>query len=233
MRPWSRLTSSTSTARPGGSTGLPARRAPRSSMCSEVRGFPSPSDTREDRTSPPVAASSREAGAASSGYPRGPDTGRGHKRSTRGLSYAPAHGLRPSQAKPAPPSSMKRFLTAQLAACAIALLALPAMADENPPPPQSSSAQTEPAARSSVSTTVVVAVPVVSTGHLVPDLFLNLFALGVEVAAIHSIEERHSPARSRGAFREGRRRRTIPKAAPRRADRRTRSARATREGATS
>ena len=65
---------------------------------------------------------------------------------------------------------MKRFLTAQLAACAIALLALPAMADENPPPPQSSSAQTESAARSSVSTTVVVAVPVVSTGHLVPDL---------------------------------------------------------------
>src|SRR5207237_3136280 len=144
-------------------------------MCSEVRGFPSPSDTREDRTSPPAAASSREAGAASSGYPRGPDTGRGHKRSTRGLSYAPAHGLRPSRAKPAPPpmlravalrpSPMKRFLTAQLAACAIALLALPAMADENPPPPQSSSAQTGPAARSSVSTTVVVAVPVVSTGH--------------------------------------------------------------------
>jgi len=86
---------------------------------------------------------------------------------------------------------MKPFLTAQLAACAIALLARPAAADENPPPPPASSAQTAPAARSSVSTTVVVAVPVVSTGHLIPDLFLNLFALGVEVAAIHSIEEQH------------------------------------------
>jgi hypothetical protein len=86
---------------------------------------------------------------------------------------------------------MKRFFTAQLAACAIALPALRAAADENPPPPASSSAQAAPAARSSVSTTVVIAAPVVSTGHLVPDLFLNLFALGVEVAAIHSIEEQH------------------------------------------
>src|SRR5207237_426418 len=82
------------------------------------------------------------------------------------------------------PSPMKRFVTAQLAACAIALPALRAAADENPPPPPAS-AETAPAARSSVSTTVVVAAPVVvSTGHLVPDLFLNLFALGVQVEAL-------------------------------------------------
>jgi hypothetical protein len=87
---------------------------------------------------------------------------------------------------------MKRFVTAQLAACAIALPALRAAADENPPQaPANSSAQTAPASRSSVSTTVVVAAPVVSTGHLVPDLFLNLFALGVEISAIHAIEEQH------------------------------------------
>jgi hypothetical protein len=86
---------------------------------------------------------------------------------------------------------MKRFITAQLAACAIALPALRASADENPQPPASSSAQTAPASRSTVSTTVVVAAPVVSTGHLIPDLFLNLFALGVEISAIHAIEEQH------------------------------------------
>jgi hypothetical protein len=86
---------------------------------------------------------------------------------------------------------MKRSLTAQLAACAIALPALRAAADENPPAPATGSAQAAPAQRSSVSTTVVVAGPVVSTGHLVPDLFLNLFALGVQVSAIHAIEEQH------------------------------------------
>jgi len=88
---------------------------------------------------------------------------------------------------------MKRFLTAQLAACVVALPALRAVAEENPQPPAPpASAQTAPATRSTVSTTVVVAAPVVSTGHLVPDLFLNLFALGVEVAAIQSIEEHHA-----------------------------------------
>jgi hypothetical protein len=86
---------------------------------------------------------------------------------------------------------MKPFLTAQLAACAIVLPALRAAADENPPPPANAQTAPAPAPRSTVSTTVVVAAPVVSTGHLVPDLFLNLFALGVEVAAIHSIEEQH------------------------------------------
>jgi len=90
---------------------------------------------------------------------------------------------------------MKRFLTAQLAACVIALPALRAAAEENPqPPPPPASAQTAAAPRSTVSTTVVVSAPIVSTGHLVPDLFLNLFALGVEVAAIHSIEEQHDAA---------------------------------------
>jgi hypothetical protein len=86
---------------------------------------------------------------------------------------------------------MKRFLTAQLAACAIALPAVRAAADENPQPPTSGTAQAAPAPRSTVSTTVVVAGPVVSTGHLIPDLFLNLFALGVQVSAIHAIEEQH------------------------------------------
>lgn len=91
---------------------------------------------------------------------------------------------------------MKRFLTAQLAACVVALPALRAAAQEDPQPPPANAPAAPapaPAPRSTVSTTIVVSAPVVSTGHLVPDLFLNLFALGVEVAAIHSIEEQHHP----------------------------------------
>jgi hypothetical protein len=83
---------------------------------------------------------------------------------------------------------MKRIFSA-LAACAIALPALRASADESSKSaPQASSTQAQTS--SSVSTTVVVAAPVVvSTGHLVPDLFLGLFALGAQIAAIHEIEE--------------------------------------------
>jgi hypothetical protein len=83
---------------------------------------------------------------------------------------------------------MKRIFTA-LAACAIALPPLRASADESPKSaPESSSTQAQTS--SSVSTTIVVSAPVVvSTGHLVPDLFLGLFALGVQIAAIHEIEE--------------------------------------------
>src|SRR4051794_5428022 len=83
---------------------------------------------------------------------------------------------------------MRRVVTAQLAACAIAFSAVRASADENPqPPPPPSSAQASP--RTTVSTTVVVTAPIVATGHLIPDLFISLFALGAEVAAIHAIDE--------------------------------------------
>jgi hypothetical protein len=87
---------------------------------------------------------------------------------------------------------MNRVLTAHLVACAIALPAMRAAADDSPqPPPPAPSTEAQTASRTRVSTTIVVAAPIVSTGHLVPDLFLSLFALGAQVAAIHEIEEQH------------------------------------------
>jgi hypothetical protein len=91
---------------------------------------------------------------------------------------------------------MKRVITA-LAAFAVALPAMRALADDDPrPPPASSGAEssTTQGPAVSTSTTVVIAAPIVATGHFLPDLFINLFALGAEISAIHAIEEHHQAA---------------------------------------
>jgi len=89
---------------------------------------------------------------------------------------------------------MRRFPTAPLAACAIALVSLRASADDSAAPQSEQSAPAQPQTRTVVTTTIVVAAPVVSTGHFLPDLFFNLFALGAEATAIHAIEAQHREA---------------------------------------
>jgi hypothetical protein len=86
---------------------------------------------------------------------------------------------------------MRRFPTAPLAACAIALIAPRASADESAAPKSEQSAPAQTQTSTTVQTTIVIAAPVVSTGHFLPDLFFNLFALGAQAAAIHAIEEQH------------------------------------------
>src|SRR5205085_12568692 len=126
-----------------------------SSMCSQVREFPSGSDTPEGRRSGPAAANLQRARAGDLGYLRDADAGRGLAR--------PAEG----------PTPMKHPITALLAAGALVLASLRANAEEPPkaaPPAAAQAGSTATSSASpavSTSATVVVATHV-DTGHWLP-----------------------------------------------------------------